>query len=121
MDELAVDLSPLRLPESFASVAETCVEELAVPTFTLLGDGGEDDAEASDEEASDEEDPYESRPIYQLPPFYISWELQRSEAKAAGKKLAELFRTVEPKAVKSRKPVGVKHGKGRRHGGYGIG
>eukprot|EP00978_Attheya_sp_CCMP212_P044759 scaffold321440_cov28-Attheya_sp.AAC.1 len=73
---------------------------------------------AEDEEL---EDPWEIRPIYQLSPFYVSWELPRSEAKAVGKKLADMFDTMEPQVAKSQKPVGVKHGKGRRHGGYGIG
>jgi len=63
--------------------------------------------------------PWETRPIYQLPPYCISWELQRSEAKALGKSLGKLFLTMEG-TKQSKKPIGVKAGKGRRHGGYGI-
>jgi len=58
--------------------------------------------------------PWETRPIYQLPPFCISWELQRSEAKALGKLFAKLFHTQEEKATLSKKPIGVKSGKGRK-------
>ena len=41
--------------------------------------------------------------------------------KEVGKLLAAVFGTVEEKAAASMKPKGVKPGKGRRSGGYGIG
>jgi hypothetical protein len=63
---------------------------------------------------------FETRPIYQLPPYFIAWELGRSDAKILAKSLAETFQTKEEGKV-SKKPIGVKPGKGRRHGGYGIG
>jgi len=76
-----------------------------------------------------ESDAWETRPIYQLSPYYIVWDsLQRSEAKQLAKTMAKFFQISVsnndkggPKMVSSKKPVGVKHGKGRRHGGYGIG
>lgn len=142
IDELVCDLSPLRNPGIYDEAARKCIE---------LKTGGEvvfegkvsDDADSDDEDTTEdlsmtlsivedsmresEEDsdnnemrPWETRPIYQLPPFYISWELQRSEAKALGKTLAKVFSTAEGKQ-QSKKPIGVKAGKGRRHGGYGIG
>ena len=82
----------------------------------------------SDNEGNDEDDIFTSdcwytRPIYQLPPYRIIWELQRNDAKAVGKKMAGLFDTKENNKTgsSSKKPIGVKPGKSRRHGGYGIG
>lgn len=119
-DELVIDLSPLRLPEKFAEVAQACIEETKLPATTQQM--WEEDVSNNDQEIEkDTDDPWESRPIYQLPPYCISWELPRPEAKALGKKLASLFNTVEEKASKSRKPKHVKPGKNRRSGGYGIG
>jgi hypothetical protein len=128
-DHIVLDLSPLRLPERFASVAQTCEAAMGIPALIESAENDmqteeeanntkEDSGEIEDQEL---EDPWETRPIYQLSPFYVAWELPRSEAKATGKKLANMFHTMELQAAKSKKPVGVKHGKGRRHGGYGIG
>ncbi|KAL7515310.1 hypothetical protein ACHAXN_012775 [Cyclotella atomus] len=64
---------------------------------------------------------YETRPIYQLPSYSICFKATRQEGKEIGKLLAFVFDTVEEKATKSEKPKGVKPGKSRRHGGYGIG
>lgn len=139
IDELVIDLSPLRMPETFADVAQRCLEEQAGGEIVFQGSseeevtaaagitGNDEDTEEEEESASPVEDQtgaenaWETRPIYQLPPFSITWKLPRSEAKAVGKKFATLFATAEGKKGASRKPVGVKPGKSRRHGGYGIG
>jgi hypothetical protein len=128
IDELVIDLSPLRLPDTFESVAHRCLEEYAGGEVifqvaeTLNTDGSDNEDESApvvDQEKVN--DPWETRPIYQLPPFCVSWELPRSEAKTLGKKFAALFGTAEGKRASSKRPVGVKAGKSRRHGGYGIG
>mmetsp|Transcript_34367 Transcript_34367/g.82807 ORF Transcript_34367/g.82807 Transcript_34367/m.82807 type:complete len:424 (-) Transcript_34367:51-1322(-) len=84
--------------------------------------------EDDDDEKYDDDDVFTSdcwytRPIYQLPPYRIVWELQRNDAKALGKRMAGLFDTKENNktGASSKKPIGVKPGKNRRHGGYGIG
>ena len=59
--------------------------------------------------------------IYQLPPFLLGWNVSRQEGKKIGKYLAETFDTIEKSASKSKRQRGVKPGKGRRSGGYGIG
>jgi len=79
-----------------------------------------DDESENENENENNDGPWETRPIYQLPPYCVSWELPRGEAKALGKSLAKVFATIEGKK-ESKKPIGVKPGKGRRHGGYGIG
>jgi len=128
IDELVVDLSPLRLPESFQKL------EMETDAFVGLPRGVIDDAkvmqdvgdELTDNDEMDlvdasEDSSWDTRPIYQLPPFCITWELPRSEAKEVLKKLAVVFQTSEQKASKSKKPKHVKPGKNRRSGGYGIG
>ena len=139
IDELVCDLSPLRNPEIFDEVASKCLELQAGGEVVFQGSGSEDFEFEQDEEREDlsmtldivnkatgdseessNDGPWETRPIYQLPPYCISWELQRSDAKALGKTLAKAFSTIEGIKV-SKKPIGVKPGKGRRHGGYGIG
>ncbi len=126
MDELVVDISPLRTPAMFLTVADYCQQKfegaqiLNEETFAIP-----DDAESTNEDESSEANSvissWESRPIYQLPPFCIAWELERPEAKALGKELAGLFLTIEGNRAPSKKPIGVKPGKNRKHGGYGIG
>ena len=72
---------------------------------------------------------WESNPIYHLPPCCIAWKLPRAAAKKLGKRMAKLFDTAEGggsnkrSSIKTNKNmfVGVKAGKNRRHGGYGIG
>lgn len=138
-DELVVDLSPLRLSETFDEVATACLAYSEIPGGLIeagVPPPSDDEVEDAEEnERGDEredggevesqvlsvEDPFESRPIYQLPPYNIVWTLNRSEAKSLGKKMAKVFDTAEAKAPKSKKPQHVKPGKGRRHGGYGIG
>ena len=128
-DELVVDISPLRNPVMFPQIAQTCLEQAEGGEVVFQGSG--DDTKTDNQAdlaltlsiVEDEPSPWETRPIYQLPPYCISWELQRNDAKKLGKKMAKLFDTIEETATasSSRKPVGVKPGKGRRHGGYGIG
>ena len=124
-DEISVDLSPLRLPESFDKIASACGD------LSPLGEDGPfikserswatDDHDSVDDDEAIDDDPWGERPIYQLSPYCLSWELPRSDAKQLGKQLAAMFKTVEKKATKSRKPIHVKPGKNRRSGGYGIG
>jgi hypothetical protein len=149
IDELVCDLSPLRNPKIFNEVAHKCLELQKGGEIIFQGsgtdiiyDGNNDGTSTScaedlsmtlsivdggnnieNNEILDYEEtgPWETRPIYQLPPFCISWELQRSDAKALGKSFAKLFQTKEEKVTSSKKPIGVKPGKSRRHGGYGIG
>ena len=136
-DAVVVDISPLRLETAleFQAVADTCLQEQ--PGGVIRNQGSVmtkgDDSEVSNDIAetvdSAEEallldsDAWETRPIYQLPPYCVEWEsLQRAEAKQLAKAIATLCQTANKSREKaSKKPVGVKPGKGRRHGGYGIG
>ncbi|KAL9181580.1 hypothetical protein ACHAXT_010385 [Thalassiosira profunda] len=132
-DRLVVDLSPLRLPSDFERVeselAKRMESEFSVVSDTMEPEDEQSDGSMSIEESalvdeetavSDESD-YETRPIYQLQPHFVCWNVSRQQGKAIGKYLGQLFDNVEEKAMKSRKPKGVKPGRGRRHGGYGIG
>jgi hypothetical protein len=156
IDDLVVDLSPLRNPSTFDRVAQVCLEEVQGSGIAIQGSSTmmEDEPPQVEEEDTVTESlpitlnaaddlstenintasldnegkekattPWELRPIYQLPPYYVSWELSRGDAKVIAKTLATLFDTKEDKPVgsSSRKPIGVKPGKGRQHGGYGIG
>lgn len=129
-DSLVIDLSPLRNPEMFESIAAVCLGHQRDGEVVFQGSRGtaatdpektENDSNNAPETSSDVENPWESSPIYHLPPYCIVWELPRSEAKKVGKKFAELFDTAESQRGPSKKPVGVKPGKSRRSGGYGIG
>lgn len=130
VDRLVVDLSPLRLPDEFEKVEmelnERILSEFDVESSTNTDYKEEEDTkttilEIDDSDESEEDDGYETRPIYQLSAYEVSWKVSRSVGKVAGKYLGTLFETVEEKATKTKKPKGVKPGKGRRHGGYGIG
>ena len=133
-DAVVVDISPLRLETAaaFQAAADACLE--AQLGGFMRNQGGitseenDNDTEESENESPQEAmlletDAWETRPIYQLPPYCIVWDsLQRAEAKQLAKTMATLCQTAHKKREKaSKKPVGVKHGKGRRHGGYGIG
>ncbi len=126
-DKLVVDLSPLRFPEEFDTVGnELKAMILAEYNLESFIDSGEEEQDAEDDEGlgiveASDEDQYETRPIYQLPPFQLEWNVSRQEGKKIGKHLAEIFDTIEKSASKSKKQRGVKPGKGRRSGGYGIG
>ena len=125
VDDLVIDLSPLRNPDTFDAIAQVCLGQqlggqVVAPDKTMR-DGATSDDDEQDDPVDDAENPWEKRPIYQLPPYCITWELPRAEAKDLGKKMSQLFDTAEGKKAPSKKPVGVKAGKSRRHGGYGIG
>ena len=114
-DRLIVDFSPLRLPEEFSRV-ERELQKRVLAEFNVDSIVSEED---NDNE--DAENDWETRPIYQLAPHSLSWSVSRQQGKEIGKYLGLLFDNVEKKATKSAKPKGVKPGKSRRHGGYGIG
>mmetsp|Transcript_79921 Transcript_79921/g.232002 ORF Transcript_79921/g.232002 Transcript_79921/m.232002 type:complete len:270 (-) Transcript_79921:162-971(-) len=121
-DELVVDISPLRVPEEFESIANACQGKFEGSTI-YFQDGSTASEESKVEHEFQSDNVLESwmtRPIYQLPPYCLVWQLERSSAKACAKEMAKLFCTTEDKKAPSKKPVGVKPGKGRRHGGYGI-
>ena len=138
-DRLVVDLSPLRLPEEFASVERELTERMwrelhverrrnveQTPEVRKKDEEGRGIFEDSRWEESildpgTTEDAWERRPIFQLPPYSLSWKVSRQQGKHLGRLLAEWFDTAERNAAASMKPKGVKPGKGRRSGGYGIG
>ena len=121
-DRLIVDFSPLRLPEEFSRVErelqKRVLAEFNVDSIVSEEDNDNEDATITTE---DGENDWETRPIYQLAPHSLSWSVSRQQGKEIGKYLGLLFDNVEKKATKSAKPKGVKPGKSRRHGGYGIG
>eukprot|EP00985_Skeletonema_marinoi_P030029 scaffold30121_cov170-Skeletonema_marinoi.AAC.3 len=125
-DKLVVDLSPLRFPDEFDAVGEE-VKAMIQAEYNLescvddVEEGGGADDEGLDIVEASDEDQYETRPIYQLPPFQLEWNVSRQEGKIIGKYLAGIFETIEKSASKSKNQRGVKPGKGRRSGGYGIG
>jgi hypothetical protein len=123
IDAIVVDFSPLRVPESFAEIATSVVENVNVEGATIMNTSNDDATMSEDyvEVVTPTEDPWQSRPIYQLPPHTVSWELERSHAKELGKKLVGLLGTAEGRRAPSARPTGVKPGKSRQHGGYGIG
>jgi len=126
LDEVVLDLSPLRLPDTFSRLEKEVIYFVDIPTsykpsedespFTIDSNSLENETEVDPSE-----NPWNSRPIYQLPTYCISWETDRSDAKELCKKLAVEFGTIEKNALKSKKPNHVSAGKSRRHGGYGIG
>ena len=133
LDTLVIDLSPLRMPNTFPDIAAACVEEFPGGTIQqpILLEGDEDnstmkeeeeDNDQDDDESIDEgDDPWTSRPIYQLNPYRITWNLPRADAKKMAKELAVVFKTAEPNKGPSKKSRGLGAGKNRRSGGYGIG
>jgi hypothetical protein len=145
IDEVVLDLSPLRLPEHFLEVATKCagaapggvVEALDVDEEGMEMDAvGEDDnkadalsSDAAAREAvltSDLKEAFLNQPIHRLPMYCVSWELQRATAKAVAKNIAEAFGCMETGAKAGgaslvRGMPKVKAGKSRQHGGFGIG
>jgi hypothetical protein len=132
-DRLVVDLSPLRLPEEFERIGqelnEKVLAEFNVQSLALDSELDDEKIDVIDDdtitleitEQDGEEDDWETRPIYQLPPHILSWSVSRQQGKQIGKLIGIAFDTMEEKAPRSKKPKGIKPGKGRRHGGYGIG
>ena len=126
-DRLVVDLSPLRLPDEFDAVGRELKSMIQAEynLGSIINDDSVDDVPDDDDldimESGENEDQYATRPIYQLNPYRLEWNVSRQEGKQIGKYLAGIFQTIEPKSTPSKKPKGVKPGKGRRHGGYGIG
>ena len=137
LDRLVVDLSPLRAPETYSEIAAVCLEQQeggeiisGKSNTSRTSEMDENENENASEngslkpisEATTSSKPWETRPIYHIDPYYIVWELPRADAKALGKKLAKLFDTAEgSRRAPSKKPIGIKPGKSRQHGGYGIG
>lgn len=124
-DEIVLDLSPLRLPDTYARLEKEVLFFAVLPsTYTSSQDetmnGIESNVFEDELDIDPSDDPWNSRPIYQLPTHCISWQLDRAKAKDLCKKLATEFKTIEENVSKSIKP-NVKPGKSRRHGGYGIG
>ena len=134
-DKLVVDLSPLRLPDEFELVGnelkKRILAEFDVESSQMVNsdeksiDIDVDDATnriiLEDNNGNTDKDDYETRPIYQIPSHLYIWEVSRQEGKNIGKYLGQLFGNVEENVSKTTKPKGVKPGKSRRHGGYGIG
>lgn len=126
-DRLVVDLSPLRLPDEFDAVGKELKSMIQAEynLGSIINDDSVDDVSDDDDldtmESGKNEDQYATRPIYQLSPYRLEWNVSRQEGKQIGKYLAGIFQTIETNSSPSKKPKGVKPGKGRRHGGYGIG
>jgi hypothetical protein len=130
-DSVVIDLSPLRMStNTLQEIATGVIHDMNLEGGRLIGETildynslTEDGTEAM-VIAKDELEPFLTRPIYQLSPLCVQWDLIRLDAKSLGKKLASIFQTAEENKLpgsKSQKPSGVKPGKSRRHGGYGIG
>lgn len=128
-DNLVVDISPLRIPETFDQIATKCLQQCEggeiIRQPGILTDSDEEannDVEGNRNSNEGVAEQWETRPIYQLPPYCIAWEqMERGDAKALGKLMSKLFDTSEPRKTTTKKPINVKPGKSRRHGGYGIG
>jgi hypothetical protein len=146
LDELVLDLSPLRTPAGFAEAAAFCLSlPGAVDGALIEGEAvvHDDDDEVAGAEAeagpapgaadilAARADAFATEPIHRLPWFALSWARARPDAKALAKLLAAELATAAPASnsgVKSARgrPKGkgaptIKPGKSRRHGGYGIG
>ena len=96
VDRLVVDLSPLRLPLDFVRI-ERELDERVMAEFNIssqqLDANGFDVQEINTESTADDETHYncwETRPIYQLPPHSLTWEVSRQQGKLMGKILERL-------------------------------
>jgi hypothetical protein len=132
-DTVVVDLSPLRNPKQFPIVAQTCQQIYHHMQENLPDTERNTSASANDTNDSVFDDPanaslvpiesWRRLPIYQLPPYCVTWEtVPRSDAKQLCQSLAETFGTMEGKMKRdhTHKSKNIRHGKHRRHGGYGI-
>mmetsp|Transcript_14809 Transcript_14809/g.37071 ORF Transcript_14809/g.37071 Transcript_14809/m.37071 type:complete len:392 (-) Transcript_14809:26-1201(-) len=154
-DEVVVDLSTLRIPRSFAHIANQL--QTAAPggvveipgmdggVSTSDGEGLWESSDVSVEEQGVDDSvvayagsdggeewwgAFEKEPIHRLSFCCVSWVVPRAEAKTLAKRLGAVFGTAEQtgkgkskgsKAQGGGGAPGVKPGKGRRHGGFGIG
>jgi hypothetical protein len=127
LDEILVDLSPLRRPDMF-EVASAALLEREPAGEVEVFPGALDDTEESSNWGEVAAAQYSSQPIYTLPMYSVVWKRSRPEAKKLAKSLAETLATCTganlPGGAKGRtKRLGApsrKPGKSRRHGGYGI-
>ncbi|KAL7516406.1 hypothetical protein ACHAWX_001428 [Stephanocyclus meneghinianus] len=126
-DVLAIDISPLRYPNEFERVAQR-IKGIVSHEMHIEGSMAMEESQPEDgEEDMDnlqiisKDTMFETRPIYQLPTYSINFKVTRQQGKELGKLLAAIFDTEEEKAAPSKKPRGIKPGKSRRSGGYGIG
>jgi len=146
LDQLLLDLSPLRVPAAFPDAAafclaadgaaDGCVNGLeAMPTLEeeqeeqqeqeSLPPPGADSVAASPYDAilAARQADYATMPIHRLPKYLVAWDRPRSEAKTLAKLLTVRLGTADPKPKGRRKSQGgpqIKAGKSRKHGGYGI-
>jgi hypothetical protein len=140
-DSIIVDLSPLRIPMQFQDISSFCESQilqsngLTASQYSESEDENEDldsidvdneeistlDEDLSLQDNTDLQDLWDTKPIYHLSPHYILWEsADRNLAKEVCKNIANLFDAPLTTHKKTKKPKHVKHGKSRRHGGYGI-
>lgn len=138
-DRVVLDLSPLRTPEQFLSVTQQCLQYIEEQverknditlTYAIENESGKDNDDINSNDQQNEEDVaivedetiWETSPIYHISPYYIIWEISdRSIGKEICKSLSTFFQAPLPTHKQRKKPNNVKHGKNRRHGGYGIG
>jgi len=143
IDEVVVDLSPLRTPfvGGFDAAAAFCLAD-APDGVVEFEDPPRDDDIAVDEVVADSEAPmfqlealadaYREQPIYRLPMYAVAWTRPRAEAKTHAKALALRLGTSDlakgssgrrdaKGRAKEKGAPRVKPGKNRRSGGYGIG
>ena len=121
MDEVVLDLSPLRVPDSFLQLAVQCSEAApggvveALEAGGLLAglDGDDELAEHAGEEqqggaslsegsavrettlTSELKEAYVTQPIHRLPMYTVSWTMERSSAKGLCARLASGFQCME--------------------------
>jgi len=136
-DSVVIDLSPLRTPTQFDDISSQCehhILETNGRVATIYSDDSFDDdmdqtstessatsPVESEQDKTDLQMVWDTNPIYHLSPHYILWEVpDRTLAKGISQSLASLFCAPLPQHKKTNKPKHVKHGKNRRHGGYGI-
>ena len=141
VDEVVVDLTPLRSPQAYPLAAESCLEvaadgrvepaaprDLAWMELSALHEAEastnqQEEYKTADDNLPVEEEAYRREPIYRLPMYTVSWLRPRSEAKALAKELAVRFETAgkgNRGRTKARGAPRRTPGKSRRHGGYGI-
>eukprot|EP00542_Grammatophora_oceanica_P019790 CAMPEP_0194048656 /NCGR_PEP_ID=MMETSP0009_2-20130614/28047_1 /TAXON_ID=210454 /ORGANISM="Grammatophora oceanica, Strain CCMP 410" /LENGTH=264 /DNA_ID=CAMNT_0038694587 /DNA_START=75 /DNA_END=866 /DNA_ORIENTATION=+ len=93
IDSVVVDLSPLRLPDTFPEVAAHCSEAVA----NIAGEAEIKAPTPFDQDDIDVEvvgggdDPWETRPIYQLSPFFVVGHCPDPKQKYLGKNWREYF------------------------------